>query len=238
MLKMPTLTKKCLSSEEFDLIEHEDFVTIRFARGGRSVCEGLGAMANPDDILAFWLDEIGPKGWYSAGEELDQLIRDRFEDTYKQACDGALSLWLTYPSGTLAYIILMDQFPRNMFRDDAQAFATDKFGLAAAKAAINKGWDTRIDEPARQFFYLPLMHSENLCDQDRCVRLICERMPEGGDDNLLHARAHREVIRRFGRFPHRNEALGRTSSDAEKTFMKKGGYGSVVRALQDADAAA
>ncbi|MDD9724143.1 DUF924 domain-containing protein [Roseovarius sp. SK2] len=195
-------------------------------------------MTAPEDILSFWLDEVGPKGWYEASDKLDKSVRDRFLDAYHRACDGTNGLWLTYPNGTLAYIILMDQFPRNMFRDDAQAFATDKFGLAAAKAAINKGWDTRIDEPARQFFYLPLMHSENLCDQDRCVRLICERMPEGGDDNLLHARAHREVIRRFGRFPHRNEALGRTSSDAEKAFMKKGGYGSVVRELQDADAAA
>ena len=195
-------------------------------------------MTAPEEILSFWLDEVGPKGWYEASDDLDETVRDRFLDTYRSACDGTYGLWLTYPSGTLAYVILMDQFPRNMFRDDARAFATDKFGLAAGKAAINKGWDTRIDEPARQFFYLPLMHSENLCDQDRCVRLICERMPEGGDDNLLHARAHREVIRRFGRFPHRNEVLGRASSCAEESFMKKGGYGGVVRELQDADAAA
>ena len=95
----------------------------------------------------------------------------------------------------------------------------------------------RIDEPARQFFYLPLMHSENLCDQDRCVRLICERMPGEGGSNLLHARAHREVIRRFGRFPHRNAALGRASSASEAAFLKAGGYGGVVRDLQKADAA-
>ena len=195
-------------------------------------------MTAPEDILSFWLDEVGPKGWYEASDTLDETVRDKFLDAYHSACDGTFGLWLTYPNGTLAYIILLDQFPRNMFRDEAQAFATDKLGLAAAKAAINKGWDTRIDEPARQFFYLPLMHSENLCDQDRCVRLICERMPEGGEDNLLHARAHREVIRRFGRFPHRNETLDRASSDAEKAFLKNGGYGGVVRELQNADAAA
>ncbi len=194
-------------------------------------------MTAPEEILSFWLDEVGPKGWYEASETLDQTVRDRFLDAYQRACDGTNGLWLTYPSGTLAYIILMDQFPRNMFRDEARAFATDRFGLAAAKAAINKGWDMRIDEPARQFFYLPMMHAENLCDQDRCVRLICERMPEEGETNLLHARAHREVIRRFGRFPHRNEALGRTSSAAEAEFLKKGGYGSTVRDLQKADAA-
>ncbi|MFN3210967.1 MAG: DUF924 family protein [Roseovarius sp.] len=194
-------------------------------------------MTAPEDILNFWLDEVGPKGWYEVSDKLDQTIRDRFLDVYERASEGANSLWLTYPSGTLAYVILLDQFPRNMFRDSGQAFATDKVALAAAKAAINKGWDTRIDAPARQFFYLPLMHSENLCDQDRCVRLICERMPEAGEQNMLHARAHREVIRRFGRFPHRNAALGRSSSGAEKAFMDDGGYGSAVRELQAADAA-
>ncbi len=194
-------------------------------------------MTTPEDVLSFWLDEVGPKGWYDTSEELDQKIRDRFLDAYERACDGTYALWLTYPSGTLAYIILMDQFPRNMFRDEAASFATDRHALAAAKAAINKGWDMRIDEPARQFFYLPLMHSENLCDQDRCVRLICERMPQEGATNLLHARAHRDVIRRFGRFPHRNSALGRSNTTLETTFLDGGGYGSTVRDLQKADAA-
>ena len=194
-------------------------------------------MANPDDILAFWLDEIGPKGWYSAGEELDQLIRDRFEDTYKQACDGALSLWLTYPSGTLAYIILMDQFPRNMYRDTPRSFATDRMARAAAKAAISKGWDQKIDEPARQFFYMPLVHSECLPDQDRAVRLIKTRMPATGAGNLLHAKAHREVIRRFGRFPNRNAAIGRETPAAEAAFLEQGGYGAMVEEVRSREAA-
>ncbi len=129
----------------------------------------------PDDILDFWLDGIGPDGWYAGGEDLDATIRDLFEADWRRARDGALSLWLTYPSGTLAYIILTDQFPRNMFRESAQAFELDKAARAAAKMAIAKGWDMRIDEPARQFFYLPLMHSENLADQDRCVRLMMTR---------------------------------------------------------------
>jgi uncharacterized protein (DUF924 family) len=121
-----------------------------------------------------------------------------------------------------------------MFRGDARAFATDRAGLTAAKVAINRGWDMRIDEPARQFFYLPLMHSENLCDQERCVRLICERMPEHGPDNLLHARAHREVIRRFGRFPYRNTALGRAFTAPERAFEADGGYGALVREVKEA----
>lgn len=188
-------------------------------------------MANPKDILAFWLDEKSPQDWYSGGDELDQEIRERFLDTWKQALDGALSLWLTYPSGTLAYIILTDQFPRNMFRGSAKAFALDHASKAAAKQAIARGWDMRIDEPARQFFYLPLMHSECLSDQDRSVRLFLTRMPETGAANLLHAKAHREVIRQFGRFPYRNEALARETQEPEAAYLAEGGYGATVRAL-------
>ena len=189
-------------------------------------------MAGPEDILNFWLDEVGPEGWYAVSEELDQQIRDRFMDSWKRAQEGSFAQWLTYPSGALAYIILNDQFSRNMFRGTHRAFASDKAALAAAKAAIHHKWDLRIDEPARQFFYLPLMHSENLCDQERCVRLICERMPEHGPENMTHARAHREVIRQFGRFPYRNEALHRHSTAPELDYVSAGGYGSTVRELQ------
>lgn len=194
-------------------------------------------MANPDEILAFWLDEIGPKGWYEGSEELDEAIRKRFLDDYNRLVDGSLSLWLTHATGTLAYIILADQFSRNMFRDTPQAFATDKIAKAAAKAAINKGWDLRIDGPARQFFYMPLVHSECLEDQDRAVRLFKARMPETGVENLLHAKAHREIIRKFGRFPTRNAALSRETSEPEATFLDEGGYGAIVRSLEEAAAA-
>lgn len=189
-------------------------------------------MTRPEDILEFWLDEKGPEAWYQGGEALDTEIRERFLTAWHDAMEGAYSLWLTYPSGTLAYIILMDQFPRNMFRGSGQSFASDRLARAAAKAAIHKGWDMRIDEPARQFFYLPLMHSENLADQDRSVRLIHTRMPEYGADNLIHARAHREVIRKFGRFPFRNEALARRTTGPEVAFLQQGGYGATVEALR------
>ena len=195
-------------------------------------------MAEPDEILSFWLDEVGPDGWYGGGEELDAEIRDRFMSDYERARSGALSLWLTYPSGVLAYLILLDQFPRNMFRGDAQAFATDGVAKAAAVAAISKGWDLKIDEPARQFFYLPLMHAECQADQDRAVRLIATRMPEHGEGNLPHAKAHREIIRRFGRFPYRNEALSRDTKPAEREWMEKGGYGAILRAIEAEDQAA
>lgn len=194
-------------------------------------------MVAPEEVLSFWLDEVGPTGWYEGSEALDATIRERFMAAWEKAQAGSYSLWLTYPSGTLAYIILMDQFPRNMFRGQGRAFATDRPALVAAKAAIHRKWDLRIDEPARQFFYLPLMHSENLCDQERCVRLICERMPENGDSNLLHARAHREVIRMFGRFPYRNAALARPSTDPERDYVEQGGYGMTLQRLQGAAAA-
>ncbi|MEO1733816.1 MAG: DUF924 family protein [Pseudomonadota bacterium] len=188
-------------------------------------------MAGPEDILSFWLDDIGKTGWYKSDPTLDQQIKDKFEKTWEQAMEGAFSMWLTYPSGALAYIVLMDQFPRNMFRGTGQAFASDGPARAAAKAALAKGWDLKIDEPARQFFYLPLMHSENLCDQERCVRLLCERMPDTGESQLLHARAHREVIRKFGRFPTRNEALARPSTAPETAYVRDVGYGGTVREL-------
>jgi len=189
-------------------------------------------MVGPEEVLGFWLDEVGPKGWYQEDETLDAQIRDRFLETWQAACEGRFSLWLTYPSGALAYIILMDQFPRNMFRGSAKAFSSDRAALAAAKCAVDKGWDLKIDEPARQFFYLPMMHSENLCDQERCVRLMCQRMPQHGASNLLHARAHREVIRRFGRFPYRNAALSREMTEHEAAYVSNGGYGATVRELQ------
>ena len=191
-------------------------------------------MSSPEEILSFWLDETGPEGWYAVSEELDQVIRDKFMDTWKKAQEGSFAQWLTYPSGVLAYVILNDQFPRNMFRGTSRAFASDRAALAASKAAVDKKWDLKIDGPARQFFYLPMMHSENLCDQERCVRLMKERMPEGGGDNILHARAHREIIRLFGRFPYRNDALDRTFTGAEKAYVDSGGYGRTVEDLRAA----
>ncbi|MEM1073175.1 MAG: DUF924 family protein [Pseudomonadota bacterium] len=194
-------------------------------------------MVGPEDVLSFWLDEIGEDGWYNQSDKVDAEIEERFETTLRSLSEGRFSLWLTFPSGALAYIIVADQFSRNMHRDTSKAFATDRIALAAAKSAINHGWDKKIDEPARQFFYLPLMHSENLCDQDRCVRLICERMPDTKANNLLHARAHRAVIRQFGRFPERNTALDRASTEPEAAFLKNGGYGETIRSLQTAQAA-
>ncbi|MCA8883859.1 MAG: DUF924 domain-containing protein [Rhodobacteraceae bacterium] len=187
--------------------------------------------AEPEEILSFWIDQTGPVGWYSRNDDLDSKIRDRWaalwDDVRKQGWPG----WTPTARSVLAYVILTDQFPRNMFRNDARAFATDDRARAAAKSAIERNWDLQIDGDARQFFYLPLIHSECLVDQERAVRLFKLRMP-GARDNLVHARAHREVIRKFGRFPHRNADLGRKTTGSETDFLSSGGYGSVVDSLK------
>ncbi|MEM9854999.1 MAG: DUF924 family protein [Pseudomonadota bacterium] len=189
-------------------------------------------MIRSEDVLTYWLDELSPEDWYRGGVELDRDIERRFKVAWESAMEGTYGLWLTYPSGALAYIVLMDQFSRNMFRGTGQAFASDPYALAAAKMGIDKGWDMKIDEPARQFFYMPLMHSECLPDQDRAVRLFADRMPQTGQMNLPHARAHREVIRRYGRFPTRNDALGRRFTAPEREYLEMGGYRSVLRGLE------
>jgi len=185
---------------------------------------------SPDEVLAFWLG-AGPEAWYKQDDAFDQQIRDRFGALWQAAMDGKLEDWPTNPQNTLAFIILTDQFPRNMFRGDPRAFASDAIAKKAACLALNRGWDTRIAEPERQFIYMPFMHSERAADQDHCVRLMAERMETG--NNLLHARAHREIIRKFNRFPYRNAALGRPTSAAEAEFMSKGGYGAIVAGLQE-----
>ncbi|NDV00459.1 DUF924 family protein [Pseudoroseicyclus tamaricis] len=192
-------------------------------------------MSGPDDVLKFWLDECSPKDWYGGGPELDAEITERFQGLWSNVMDGIGSLWLTYPSGCLAYIILTDQFPRNMFRGTSRAFASDHLALEAAISAIGQDYDLRIDAPARCFFYMPLEHSENHFHQDRAVRLFKDRLDDY-PEYLLHACAHREVIRRFGRFPFRNEALGRTSSPEEADWLANGGYMSTVNALREEEA--
>ncbi len=183
-----------------------------------------------EEVLSFWFTDCSPSDWYKSTPELDADIKHRFEALWHDALSGRLKGWCTSPRGTLAVLVLTDQFPRNMFRGSAQAFASDPFARAVAKRTIDRGFDLKIDPPARQFFYLPLEHSECLYDQERAVRLITTRLE--GVEAVLHARVHREIIRRFGRFPFRNAALGRTSTKAEQTFLEAGGYGEIVREFQ------
>ncbi|MGP1355666.1 DUF924 family protein [Roseicyclus sp.] len=183
-----------------------------------------------EEVLDFWLG-AGPEFWYKKDDAFDAEIRERFGALWERGARGELDeTWATNPKGALALIVLLDQFPRNMFRGDARSFASDDRALSTACYALDRGWDMRIDPPERQFFYMPFMHSERLTDQDHCVRLMAERME--GDENLLHARVHREIIRRFNRFPYRNEALGRTSGAAEREFLESGGYAQILEAMK------
>lgn len=190
-------------------------------------------MGTPVEVLEFWLHEVGEDGWYAGGEALDALCRDRWRDLWQAARDGGLEHWVDGTPGTLAYLVLTDQLPRNMFRGTADAFATDAQARAAARKALAAGWDMGAPEPARQFFYMPFEHSEDMADQDLAVALMAERLP-GDPESLLHARAHREIIRTFGRFPTRNAALGRVSSAAEEDYLARGGYAEFVRAMRAA----
>ena len=174
-------------------------------------------MKGPEEILTFWLDEVGEERWYAQDEALDARVRDQFEETWEAAMEGRFGLWLTYPSGALAYIVLLDQFPRNMFRGSGRSFESNDLALRHAGAALDHGFDQQVEATARQFFYLPFMHSEDLQDQDRAVRLY-EAL--GDESSLRFARQHREIIARFGRFPHRNAVLARESTPDETEFLK------------------
>ena len=187
-------------------------------------------LRKPDEIVDFWTRELAPEDWYRQDDALDARIREGFYDSWTRA-RGLRDRWPATAQGALALLILTDQMPRNMFRGEARAFATDGLARGVTKSAIARGLDVQVEGPARQFFYLPLEHSEAMPDQEQAVRLIATRMESA--ETLLHARAHRDIIRRFGRFPFRNEVLGRTSSPAERAFLDDGGYGATVRALRD-----
>jgi uncharacterized protein (DUF924 family) len=188
-------------------------------------------MSDPVEVLEFWLNEVGPDGWYAGGDAVDRLCRDRFADLWQAVHDGGLEHWVDGTVGTLAYLILTDQIPRNIHRNSALAFATDGLALAAAKKAVAAGWDMQAPEPERQFFYMPFEHSEDPADQALSVRYLTERLASD-PDMALHARAHQEVIARFGRFPTRNAALGRASTPDEAVYLADGGYMAVVNRLK------
>jgi uncharacterized protein (DUF924 family) len=177
-------------------------------------------MMRADDVLTFWIDEAGPEKWYLRDAALDAAISERFAPLVQAAREGRLEKWALHPRPALALLILLDQFPRNIFRDRPEAFASDRQALCVAKRSIRMSHDLATPEPERQFFYLPLMHSESQMDQDRCVRMFLTRMPETGRANLPFAIEHREVIRRFGRFPYRNAALRRTSTAEEAAWLE------------------
>jgi uncharacterized protein (DUF924 family) len=172
------------------------------------------------DVVAFW-HQAGPDRWFKKDADFDKEIRERFFDTYEAAAAGKLSHWEQSAQGALALLIVLDQFPRNMFRGDARAFTTDPLARAVAAGAIVRGFDSQVPKELQNFFYLPFEHSEDLADQERCIAL---NKAAGDIENLKWAEIHADIIRRFGRFPHRNAALGRATTSEENDFLNSGGF--------------
>ncbi len=180
-------------------------------------------MTPTDEILTFWFGapespEYGTYRvlWFQSSPQLDAEIREKFGDMYEQAVKGELQAFSQTPQGTLALIILLDQFSRNMYRGTVRAFASDAQALALAKHAVEKGFDRQLLPVQRMFCYLPFEHSENLEDQDKSIELF---QSLGNEEVLVYAQQHRDLIAQFGRFPHRNGILGRKNTPAEEAFL-------------------
>jgi uncharacterized protein (DUF924 family) len=174
----------------------------------------------PADVIAFWTD-AGPDRWFTKDDAFDAEIRRRFLATHEAAAAGKFASWETSAEGALALLILLDQFPRNMFRGSARAFATDGQARAITAAALLRGFDAQVPANMRAFFYLPFEHSEDMADQERGLALYSAA---NDADGLKWARIHADIIRRFGRFPHRNAVLGRTTTPEEQAFLDAGGF--------------
>lgn len=177
-------------------------------------------MIKPSELVTFWR-EAGPEKWFKKDPAFDAEISARFETLHHEAARGELSWWEETSEGALALLLLLDQFPRNMYRGSAHQFATDGFARAIAKRAVARGFDHEVEPELRGFFYLPFEHSEDARDQKEAVQLF----EAAGEAELIKwAKLHADIIARFGRFPHRNECLGRESTEAEKLFLKEGGF--------------
>ncbi len=176
-------------------------------------------LADAAAVVAFW-EGAGPRMWFAKDPEFDQRFRERFAALHEAAAAEQLGAWERDPVGALALVLLLDQYPRNAFRDTARMYATDALARRVADAAIAAGHDRAIPQSLALFMYLPFGHSESLADQDRAVMLV-QRL---GEPNLHHAEHHRDIVRRFGRFPHRNPILGRTMTAEEQRYLDEGGY--------------
>jgi uncharacterized protein (DUF924 family) len=190
----------------------------------RSSISSATEPAQIDTILDFWR-QAGPARWFAADPGFDQAIRERFESLHMMASQGLLAAWEQDAAGTLALLLLTDQFPRNLYRGSAHAFASDAIARAVAERAIERGFDRACDPMMRSFFYLPFMHHEDMASQLRALVLYEKLVGEGGDiEGLRYARLHADLIARFGRFPHRNPMMGRISTPEETAYLAQGGF--------------
>lgn len=175
-------------------------------------------MRSAEDVLKFWFEAHGPEDWFAGEPQFDAEIAEKFKPTHTHVARGEAWEWRANPQGRLAEIIVLDQFSRQLFRDRPEAFAQDKMALVLAQEMVGQGLDLQFEQPQRGFIYLPFMHAESAAIQSASVRLY-EAL--GDDDQLGYARAHRETVDRFGRFPFRNAPLGRDSTPAELAYMEE-----------------
>jgi uncharacterized protein (DUF924 family) len=176
----------------------------------------------PADVLAFWFEETTPAQWWSKSPDFDRLIEARFAPLHAAASRCELYAWRSSADGRLAEILVLDQFPRNIFRDRPQSFATDALALVLAQEAVAAGDDSTLDPARRAFLYMPYMHSESPLIHAQAVKLFAA---PGMENNLAFERRHQAIIDRFGRYPHRNAILGRQSTPEELEFLKTPGSG-------------
>lgn len=174
------------------------------------------------EVIKFW-EEAGPKAWFAKSDEFDDQIRTRFTDLHREIAGHKHDHWRENAEGCLAMVLVLDQFSRNMFRDDARAFAQDDQALELAKFGIEQGYDTKEPVELYRFLHMPFMHAEDLAEQERCVELF-EQRPDATPDSTKWAIIHRDIIARFGRFPHRNKVLGRETTAQEQAFLDEGGF--------------
>jgi len=180
--------------------------------------------ATIEDLTRFWRD-AGPKAWFAKSDAFDDAIRLTYETDHHAAARGEYDAWIETSEGALALMLLLDQFPRNLYRGSAHAFATDPKARHLAREAVARGHDLALEGPLRPFLYLPFEHSEDLADQDESIRLTTRLRDDTGDaDTLKWAAIHRDIIVRFGRFPHRNAVLGRVTTAQEQVFLDAGGF--------------
>jgi uncharacterized protein (DUF924 family) len=177
-------------------------------------------VVGPTDVLAFWR-AAGADKWFKKDAAFDSEIAARFFAIWQAAAGGKLASWEDEPESALALMIVLDQFPRNMFRGQARTYAFDALARAVADRALARGFDRQVADDERQFFYLPFMHSEELADQERCLQLAGSY---GDQEFTKYAELHVDIIRRFGRFPHRNATLGRATTPEEQAFLDGGGF--------------
>ena len=219
-MSSPSTSPSSSRTQPIATASREAFVEQEFYAGrDLRLANAKAPIASPADVVEFWR-QAGPSMWFAKDADFDRRFRETFLITHEAAARGGLDGWLATVDGALALVLLLDQFPRNAFRGTPRTYASDVIARKIAAAAIAAGHDQRMATELRNFLYLPFAHSEDLSDQERSVAL-CKPL---GPPDSTNSERHRDIVRRFGRFPHRNPILGRTMTEEEQDFLDQGGY--------------